>query len=219
MKNNLSAIVLTAVIAAGITFFVTRYLCSTTGQKNALDGAKAQPSANLITANSYPVDSAINDINALQSLASMVFDSLKNDLPPHAGRGVVGYRVSSGDLLKALGVKCEPNASGNCALTWTFPYIRVYLGFNTDKGRFRLFVVPVDTTTGISPCCGSDIFFDKFLNPILPPQIPDSNTSYVLDLISPCPPTCDTNSLLELGIKNQVSCSCDPMTNNHANKK
>lgn len=209
MKNNSLSILIAVLLTGAVTFFATRHFCGCPAKPGTVAPVKEFSGFNTsVNAHAYPVDSATWDIDTLQSAGSMVdsvLNSLKLTLPPHMGRGVVGYTISAFDLLGAMGLPLDGTINPQ------MKFVRVYMGFDDVTG-YRMFIVPVDTAAAdTGSCCGRDLFFDKDQNGQLHINPKPGQGSFVLDLISPCPIICDTSSKLihALNATQQISCgSC-----------
>lgn len=219
MKNNFITILVTVLITGTITFFVTKQFCGTaeTTSKPTISAHNFRSSGFTpsVNAHKYSDSSATADIDTLQHVASIVNKLLKNSglhFPPNIGQGVVGYTISAFDLLGALGYSSEGIPPP------PMKFVRVYMGFNDTKG-YKMFVVPVDISAADSgTCCGRDLFFDTSANGQMHINPIPGQGRFVLDLISPCPSTCDDSSKLirALNATGQIGCSsCLTTTGNN----
>lgn len=102
---------------------------------------------------------------------------------------VIAFKVHAGDLFAALGVLDTVN--------YSHAAVRIYFGFDKQTQSFKLYVVPSDTVAQSG-------FVDRFFNSSgqVVPYDPKSK-NYVMDLNTPCPPTCDCNSPLMVGLRKQ----------------
>lgn len=101
-----------------------------------------------------------------------VFDSTDHDL-------LRAYTISGHDMLQVMGA--DTAVMRQCV----YDSCRAYLGYDSNH-NFKLYLTPIKNQ--------KDVFLNfnprKRVN-----SVPD-NGSYVLDLIAPCPNTCDTASAL-----------------------
>ena len=101
-----------------------------------------------------------------------VFDSTDHDL-------LRAYTISGHDMLQVMGA--DTTVMKQCV----YDSCRAYLGYDSNH-HFKLYLTPIKNQ--------KDVFLNfnprKRVN-----SVPD-NGSYVLDLIAPCPNTCDTASAL-----------------------
>lgn len=140
------------------------------------------------------VDSARSSIDTLQQYLWAMVNTADSASAAHGNPvgsqadSVIAFKVHASDLFAALGVQSE--------VQYDHDAVRVYIGFDKTTSSYKLFVVPVDKTdTGFV-----DMFFDetgkvRAYNP--------NDANYVMDLNTPCPPTCDCNSPLMQGLINQ----------------
>lgn len=116
-------------------------------------------------------DSLVTAIGNVKNFVN-TFDSTNNDI-------VRSYTIAGVDMLQVMGV--GPEFIKNA------PYdsCRAYLGYD-DNHHFKLYLTPVKNNQ------------DVFLNFVTGKggSGAPNNSSYVLDLIAPCPNTCDTASAL-----------------------
>ena len=115
----------------------------------------------------------------------------------HIPNPIIGYTVRAEDLLAALNLSPSIVEADS-----VFKHIRVYIGYDKDSSKFKLFLVPVkdaDLSGGDHNKwnAGRDILFDRDGVPHEKPasggphQVPGvSDNDYVADLIAPCPNTC-----------------------------
>jgi hypothetical protein len=115
----------------------------------------------------------------------------------HIPEPIIGYTVRAEDLLAALNLSPSIVEADS-----VFKHIRVYIGYDKDSSKFKLFLVPVkdaDLSGGDHTKwnAGRDILFDQDGVPHEKPasgsphQVPATgDTDYVADLIAPCPNTC-----------------------------
>lgn len=90
------------------------------------------------------------------------------------------YTISARDMMQVMGMDTTKKPR--------YTSCRAYLGLDS-LGNFRMFLTPIKDT--------KDVFF----NPSSTLAGPAKSTSYVLDLIAPCPNTCDTQSPLYTFVK------------------
>ncbi|WP_343606176.1 hypothetical protein [Fluviicola sp.] len=86
------------------------------------------------------------------------------------------YKISAVDMMEVMGID-------STAVTPKYNFCRAYLGLETS-GNFKLYLTPVVAN------------YDVFFNDTNPDAGKAQKNSYVLDLIAPCPNTCDTSSPL-----------------------
>lgn len=97
-----------------------------------------------------------------------------------AGNNIVrSYTIAGTDMLQVMGV--SPEAVKN----QLYDSCRAYLGYDANN-HFRLYLTPVKNNR--------DVFLN-FISGKSGSRTPNSS-SYVLDLIAPCPNTCDSTSAL-----------------------
>lgn len=113
----------------------------------------------------------------------------KDAAPIHA------FTIRAVDLLAALGMPATLAVSDSCR----FKHIRVYMGYDSSKAGFKLYIVPVDGAclkgkNSSTWYAGTDVLLDKYANPIMAAESGSSGMvstdTYVLDLNAPCPNTC-----------------------------
>lgn len=98
----------------------------------------------------------------------------------YGDQSIRAFKIGASDMLQVLGL--------DSVIDSKYEYCRAYIGMESNND-FKLYLTPVRVTEGG--------FFDVFL--------PDGTTvpteeSYVLDLIAPCPNSCDPNSPLNVKI-------------------
>ena len=116
-------------------------------------------------------DSLIAVLENVQRFVT-VFDSTDHDL-------LRAYTISSHDMLQVTGA--DTAVMKQCV----YDSCRAYLGYDSNH-HFKLYLTPVKNQR--------DVFLNFDLRKRVS-SVPDKN-SYVLDLIAPCPNTCDTASVL-----------------------
>lgn len=92
------------------------------------------------------------------------------------------YKISAMDMLEVMGIDSAAVPAPQ------YQFCRAYLGMDAT-GKFRLYLTPVIADT------------DVFYNPDSAHAVRAQSNSYVLDLIAPCPNTCDVTSPLYTFIK------------------
>ncbi|MDR0801710.1 hypothetical protein [Fluviicola sp.] len=92
------------------------------------------------------------------------------------------YKISAMDMLEVMGI------DSSVAPVPKYQFCRAYLGLDAN-GKFRLYLTPVAADT------------DLFYNPDSAHAVRAQSNSYVLDLIAPCPNTCDVTSPLYTFVK------------------
>lgn len=179
-----------------ITCFITVaifFSCSKNSENSDTSCTISQvPKDSLVdTANMVPLNDAITDISNYVRMADSLFLQ-KGGNPDSLVRS---YTIGKADLLGVLGMK----VSDSCK--FRYDKCRVYIGLRatgiksiqklngkadtTYMFAYKLYMTPVDHN-------GNDLFFNT-KSSIADTAGPDS---YVLDLITPCPKTCDVNSPL-----------------------
>lgn len=140
-------------------------------QKNQTVYSLSDTSQFLKTSNHYPFKDAEKDV--------------KYYVDQVAGRDTIrkqgfvrAFTISAIDMLEVLGLDTTQ------VKTCKYRECRAYLGLNKDKDTFKLFLTPIKD--------GKDIFLRHGGDPS---RVIDTS-SYVLDLIAPCPKTCDAASPL-----------------------
>ena len=115
--------------------------------------------------------------SAIVNVGNYVDFTANNNLRNYA------FTISAIELFEALGmsVPTPPPSFGN---------IRIYLGIDNSTGEFKLYITPVTGNVNVPGLAGNDF--------ILPDNEQGSN-AYVLELIYPCPNTCDVTSPLYYG--------------------
>jgi hypothetical protein len=220
MKSSFWTILLAVGFTAIITFFATRnYYGKSTVQ--SIKGTRSEQSDTFeLRGHEYGIEQAQKDIDSFQALLDTVIGHAgQAGLPKGAINGIVGYTIDATDLVHALGTFIQEDKT----IGVTYPFVRVYLGFNNDEGKFKLFVVPVSTSDPADKC-GKDMFFIEPQSMITPPRYyigtGEANLKcFVLDLISPCPSTCDVSSPLVAGIPTKVKCDPTQAPNKSSAKK
>jgi hypothetical protein len=101
-----------------------------------------------------------------------VFDSTDHDL-------LRAYTISGHDMLQVMGA--DTTVMKQCI----YDSCRAYLGYDSNH-NFKLYLTPIKNQ--------KDVFLN--FNPRKRVGSVPDNSSYVLDLIAPCPNTCDTASAL-----------------------
>ncbi|WP_300665262.1 hypothetical protein [Fluviicola sp.] len=91
------------------------------------------------------------------------------------------YKISAMDMMEVMGIDTLTTQP-------RYTSCRAYLGLDTE-GKFRMYLTPVENNV------------DLFFNPMDSVACPAKTSSYVLDLIAPCPNTCDYTSPLYTFIK------------------
>ncbi len=114
--------------------------------------------------------------SAIVNVGNYVDFTANNNLRNYA------FTISAEELFLALGVATRPITS--------FNNIRIYLGLDNSTGEFKLYITPVTGNVNVPGLAGNDF--------ILPDNEQGSN-AYVLELIYPCPNTCDVTSPLYYG--------------------
>jgi hypothetical protein len=113
----------------------------------------------------------------------------KDATPIHA------FTIRAVDLLAALGMSPTLADDSSCR----FKHIRVYMGYDSLKAGFKLYIVPVDGAclkgeNSSMWYAGTDVFLDKHATPVMAVDSGSngmaSTDTYVLDLNAPCPNTC-----------------------------
>lgn len=114
--------------------------------------------------------------DALKNIRNLVAEYNEKDVD---GSVVRAYRISSLDMLQVMGL--DTALIRECS----YRYCRAYLGLDERK-NFRLYLTPVENER------------DVFLNydPSKKPSTQPDDKSFLLDLIAPCPKTCDYKSPL-----------------------
>lgn len=114
------------------------------------------------------------------------YGNIRNLVSEYKGRHmdsslVRAYRISSLDMLQVMGL--DTSLIKDCS----YHYCRAYLGLD-EKKQFRLYLTPVKNNR--------DVFLNHDSSK-KPSSQPDDK-SFLLDLIAPCPKTCDYSSPLYL---------------------
>ncbi len=91
------------------------------------------------------------------------------------------YKISAMDMMEVMGID-------TVAVQPRYASCRAYLGLDPD-GKFRMYLTPVANNV------------DLFFNPTDSVACAAKASSYVLDLIAPCPNTCDSSSPLYTFVK------------------
>lgn len=102
------------------------------------------------------------------------------------------YKISSLNMLQVMGL--DTALISSCKYT----SCRAYIGLNDDK-EFKLYMTPISEEKDAKGKSEQDVFFFKDGSRDATPK-PDvkSKQNYVLNLIAPCPKTCDYKSPLYL---------------------
>lgn len=95
------------------------------------------------------------------------------------------YKISALDMMEVMGID-------TVAVQPRYTSCRAYLGLDPE-GKFRMYLTPVENNV------------DMFFCPTDSVACPAKPTSYVLDLIAPCPNTCDYTSPLYTFVKPKPS--------------
>jgi hypothetical protein len=116
-------------------------------------------------------DSLVGAINNIKHFVN-TFDSTGNKI-------VRSYTIAGTDMLQVLGISPESVKGAS------FDSCRAYLGYDANN-HFKLYLTPVKNN--------QDMFLN-FSSGKSSSRTPN-NSSYVMDLIAPCPNTCDYASAL-----------------------
>jgi hypothetical protein len=130
----------------------------------------------------YPVNTAITNI---QYYNSLVQQCSGNYVKARA------FTIRSEELLAAMGMSPAIAGTKDCV----YKHIRVYLAYDSLGGP-QLFIVPVEGANLAVNEGGKDVFLDRTGAAVTNPGSYKPEDLYVLDLIAPCPATCDLTSLL-----------------------
>lgn len=133
--------------------------------------ATDRPSIGFVSANQDSLTTAIQNV---QSFVKKFDNSGKSNF-------VRAYTISSSDLIQVLGL--------SDSITSPFDGCRAYLGYNGKDSLFKLYLTPV--------IGGQDVFLNFTVKNGVTSA--PNKSSYVLDLIAPCPNTCDSLSPLFTG--------------------
>lgn len=125
----------------------------------------------MVTSRQEPVKVAQEDIKRFVDTFATYKDRYKVDF-------VRAYTISSIDMLEVMGLDTN--------MACKYDACRAYLGLASDQ-QFKLYLTPVDTDE-------RDIFLS--FREDQPASREIDSLSYVLNLIAPCPNTCDVDSPL-----------------------
>jgi hypothetical protein len=154
------------------------------------------------TENAIAKDLNFNEVAASENVSNALYPAsiahanteYYNSLVQQCGGDYVkarAFTIRSEELLAAMGMSPAIAGTKDCV----YKHIRVYLAYDSLGGP-KLFIVPVDGANLAVNEGGKDVFFDRTGTAVTNPGSYKPEDLYVLDLIAPCPATCDLTSLL-----------------------